>query len=172
MWCHLSATVGRWFPPFCPWPITQFLPHPWSADCLPEAGITGVATLPAKVADWPDTRAPILFWNWVQGIEPRISLAKSQNFATKPSWQPLWCTTHHCLIRWSRVEPKNEVEKWGVSYIWLKRNHMIGHYYMHCSHVGVIPSVCTWSRGCDPWGEVEGFLQYPHTWPFTFPLGQ
>ena len=21
MWCHLTATVGRWFPPFCPWPI-------------------------------------------------------------------------------------------------------------------------------------------------------
>ena len=25
MWCHLTATVGRWFPPFfCPWPITCF----------------------------------------------------------------------------------------------------------------------------------------------------
>ena len=21
MWCHLTVTVGRWFPPFCPWPI-------------------------------------------------------------------------------------------------------------------------------------------------------
>ena len=21
MWCHLTATVGRWFPPFCPCPI-------------------------------------------------------------------------------------------------------------------------------------------------------
>ena len=39
-----------------PFATLYFLPHPWSTGCVPEAGITGVATLPTKVAGWPDTR--------------------------------------------------------------------------------------------------------------------
>ena len=35
--------------------LSWFLPHPWSAGCVPEAKIKGVATLSTKVAIWPET---------------------------------------------------------------------------------------------------------------------
>ena len=38
--------------------VSWFLPLPWSTGCVPEAGITGVGTLPTNVAIWSDTRAP------------------------------------------------------------------------------------------------------------------
>ena len=64
--------------------IPWFLPHPWSAGCVPEAGITGVATLPTKVVVWPDTRAPILLGTSGNQILPLFG----QYITTEPSLQP------------------------------------------------------------------------------------
>ena len=59
-----------------PFAIKEFLPHLWSTGCVPEAGITEVATLPTKVAVWPDTRALILFGpggNWTLDLSDEKS---------------------------------------------------------------------------------------------------
>ena len=49
-WGSPSASTTLSYPFEIPW----FLPHPLPKGCVPEAGITGVATLATKVAVWRD----------------------------------------------------------------------------------------------------------------------
>ena len=65
--------------------------HPWSAGCAPEAGITGVTAVSAKIAVWPVTRSLIMFEPISQVHVPGSLLAHHQDFQL-PDITPLGIT--------------------------------------------------------------------------------